>query len=285
MPPLALNNVTLCAADCANTALTGVAMRRSMARCSFGDAVIYTHKPFLLTGVRTVPIPQFDGPGYQAFRLKPPPIKTPFALWIEWDGYVTDERAWKPEFLDYDYIGAKWLFDAPGNVSGFRVGNSGFCLQSKKMMDALRDDPRFVPVAGQFVDLLMCGPYRPILESDYGIRFAPPEVADLFSYEATLPSFPTFGFHGFGNIWRHANDDEIIKMADTIDPYVFLSRHYTRLIASYALQAKYSMVEALYARMKKHFEPELRLAAFRRTVKEPHGDAMFELAERLVSHA
>ena len=86
-------------------------------------------------------------------------IKTPFVLFIEWDGYVIEPRAWHPSFREYDYIGAKWADDP---ADGMRVGNSGFCLQSKRLLDALAD-PRFVPLENQNVDLLICRTYRPEL--------------------------------------------------------------------------------------------------------------------------
>ena len=82
---LDLSDVTLCAADSLNGALTAHAMHLSMERCRFAEAIVYSPVP--VAGIfRTVEVPAFDRAGYQAFRLKPPPIETPFALWIEWDG-------------------------------------------------------------------------------------------------------------------------------------------------------------------------------------------------------
>src|SRR4029079_18721760 len=107
----------------------------------FGDAIFFSHVP--VDGeFRTEKIAKLDMASYQAFRLKPPPvIKTPFVLFVEWDGYVIEPRAWHPSFREYDYIGAKWIDNA---ADGMNVGNSGFCLQSKRLLDRLAD-PRFVP--------------------------------------------------------------------------------------------------------------------------------------------
>lgn len=167
-------------------------------------------------------------------------------------------------------------------VTGARVGNGGFCVQSKILHDTLAADSRFEAVPGEFFDLLICGPYRSILEREYGIRFAPETTADLFSYENTLPHQPTFGFHGLGNIRRHADDSEVLRIADLLSPYVFRSPHFTRLIINYALQCKYVMVEELYTRMLKRVSRDFALAAFRHGASQPHADAIFGLCEQLV---
>ena len=125
-----LSDVTLCAADSANLQLTARAMHTSMERCKFAEAVLFSHEP-VGGDFRTVTTPNFDRAGYQSFRLKPPPtVETPFALFIEWDGYVLEPRAWHESFREYDYIGARWPGPALG-LPGRTVGNSGFCLQSK----------------------------------------------------------------------------------------------------------------------------------------------------------
>ncbi|MGZ5147458.1 MAG: DUF5672 family protein, partial [Burkholderiales bacterium] len=137
---------------------------------------------------------------YSNFMLRqlPKHINTSYALIVQWDGYVVDASAWKPEFRDYDYIGARWTwFD-----DGMTVGNGGFSLRSQKLLRALRD-PRFSIVPGVNEDELICRDYRRTLEREHGIRFAPESVADLFSYERTSPAGPTFGFHGLFNMWRH----------------------------------------------------------------------------------
>jgi len=124
---LDLSDVTLCAADSANLALTARALQLSMERCKFAEAVLFSHER-LDGDFRTVIGPKFSRASYQAFRIKPPPtVETPFALFIEWDGYVLEPRAWDPSFREYDYIGAKWIDNA---ADGMNVGNSGFCLQS-----------------------------------------------------------------------------------------------------------------------------------------------------------
>src|SRR5262245_46079218 len=119
-----LSDVTLCAADSANIGLTVRALRICLSQCKFADAVLFTHEPPAADGFRTVAVNKFDRAGYQAFRTKPPPtVETPFALFIEWDGYVIEPRMWHPHFREYDYIGARWQIGAYG-VSTNNVGNS-----------------------------------------------------------------------------------------------------------------------------------------------------------------
>jgi hypothetical protein len=81
---LDLSDVTLCAADSANLALTARALQLSMERCKFAEAVLFSHER-LDGDFRTVIGPKFSRASYQAFRIKPPPtVETPFALFIEW---------------------------------------------------------------------------------------------------------------------------------------------------------------------------------------------------------
>jgi hypothetical protein len=116
-------------------------------------------------------------------------IKTDFVLIVQWDGWIINKGAWMPKFLEYDYIGAVWFW----HPKGLRVGNGGFSLRSKKLLQ-LTASPEF-----QYADLneddLICHLNRDFLVSN-GIRFAPEELARQFSYERELSDIPTFGFHG-----------------------------------------------------------------------------------------
>jgi len=236
----------LCTADNAILRLPR-ALQLSIERRKFAEAVLFSHE--VSGDFRTVIGPKFDRTGYQAFRIKPPPtVETPFTLFIEWDGYVLEPRAWGSSFREYDYIGARWPSPLSG-MPGTTVGNSGFCLQSKKLNDALAD-PRFVPTLQDPVDALICVKYRTILEQEFGIRFAKP-VADRFSYELLLPVAPTFGFHGMTNMWRYIDDDKMVELVALFDPYVFRGPQFIVLILNYALQCKFIMVEQLYVHMRK----------------------------------
>ena len=62
-------------------------------------------------------------------------IATDFVQIIQWDGYVINGPAWTNEFLDYDYIGARWWFRKHDR----NVGNGGFSLRSRRLLEALQD--------------------------------------------------------------------------------------------------------------------------------------------------
>jgi hypothetical protein len=69
-------------------------------------------------------------------------IETTHLLNIQWDGFVVRPSAWDPEFLKYDYIGAPWKVHPhhhwppfPDVTENNRVGNGGFSLRSKKLME------------------------------------------------------------------------------------------------------------------------------------------------------
>jgi hypothetical protein len=132
---LDLSDVTICAVASVNVALSARALELSIERCGFCDVILFTDTeisgPF-----RTVKIDTLTRHGYQIFRFSELAklVDSPFVLSIEWDGYVLDPRAWHPSFREYDYIGAKWPSGFLGVRDGMNVGNSGFCLQSKKAL-------------------------------------------------------------------------------------------------------------------------------------------------------
>lgn len=126
-------------------------------------------------------------------------FNTSHVLTIHSDGYVVNPYAWDDSWLQYDYIGATWLYK-----DGMNVGNGGFSLRSKKICDILADSDLS---GGHFhpEDYHICRTYRPALER-LGIKFAPEEVANKFSIEAygaaAIPHGNAysgqFGFHGHG---------------------------------------------------------------------------------------
>lgn len=141
-------------------------------------------------------------PAYSAFMLRgllePVQRLAPGAthvLVVQWDGYVLDPRAWEPQFLAYDYVGAPW-HDVTGDAG---VGNGGFSLRSIQLLQALHDAGL---AAHHPEDLCICREQRANLQQRHGIRFAPRALAERFAYERTEPTGPTFGFHGMFNFDR-----------------------------------------------------------------------------------
>lgn len=147
-------------------------------------------------------------------RLMPAVVDTDHNIIVQNDGFAVNKSAWTDEFLDYDYIGAPWIWWGPPEE---QVGNGGFSLRSRRLYDALIDwrpsyrvegwpnlDPKYYSPNnrdGLNEDNLLAGPYRKYLEANYGLRWAPTELAHRWSIECsesyTNPWFKqSLGFHG-----------------------------------------------------------------------------------------
>jgi Protein of unknown function (DUF5672) len=161
-------------------------------------------------------------------RLMPLVVATDFTIVVQWDGFAVNAAAWDERFLRYDYIGACWIWMWGGgrfsHWHGPMVGNGGFSLRSRRLLDALLeldlksridqwppDDPRlgrqeYVVLGAdqrKYIpeDILISLWYRRILKAEFGIRFCPPRLANKFSVE-TVGRYTqswlgrSFGFHG-----------------------------------------------------------------------------------------
>lgn len=134
-------------------------------------------------------------------------INTDYCLLFQNDGYIIDGSKWTDEFLNYDYIGAPWRLPDDGlsyrtpDGAIMRVGNGGFSLRSKKLLEApTKLGLTFSDNGTGFwhEDGWLCCHVRRELEN-YGIKFAPIEVAAQFSTEFTISeTVPSFGAHGVG---------------------------------------------------------------------------------------
>jgi hypothetical protein len=134
-------------------------------------------------------------------------------LVIQWDGMPHDVGNWDTSFLKYDYIGAPWG-DCEESVS---VGNGGFSLRSRKLMEALTELK--IPCdanreGGEVEDLLICKHFRSRIE-DFGCKFAPHALARKFAVE-NLNQENAFGFHGVFNFPRFLREKELIPLIDEI---------------------------------------------------------------------
>jgi len=93
------------------------------------------------------------------------------------------------------------------------IGNTGFSLQSKKLLRALRE---LEPVQPE--DVALCRGYRPMLETEHHIRFAPVAIANRFSIEHGAAQARAFGFHGLWNMLYFKSDDEIKALLRLLKP-------------------------------------------------------------------
>ena len=137
-------------------------------------------------------------------------VDTEHVLIVQYDGFILNPEAWMDEFLQYDYVGAPWLVDQmfvdmfafPEKLMGQTVvGNGGFCLRSKKLISLcakLVKENAFKKYHPE--DLAICVYDRDLMEN-YGIKFAPFEIAQKFSFEGEFGERSQwdgeFGFHGF----------------------------------------------------------------------------------------
>lgn len=254
-----LRDVTLCAVDTINPELAARALDISMSQCRFGDAVLFTHEA-APTRARIVLIDRIRSlEAYSAFMLKRivEHITTPWVLVVQWDGYVVDAAQWTDTFRQYDYIGARWA----GYHDGMDVGNGGFSLRSTRLLRALADE-RFDVPSDACEDMLIGRTWRPLLETAFGIRFAPADLADRFAYEAPYPDRPTFGFHGPFNMWRYVDDETMLDIIRRLDLKTLAGLGCLSALKNFCDLGKLAYVKAIHERYRKHWSAQDVMDAF-----------------------
>lgn len=138
-------------------------------------------------------------------------VETEHALVIQWDGMAVDKNQWDDEYLKYDYIGSPW--------GDNQIGNGGFSLRSKRLIDTLRDQQiRLGGDSGELEDVAICKEFRNLLETK-GIRYAPVELANKFSVEHRYVC-PTFGFHGIWNAARYFDINDLRFISENMPAYI-----------------------------------------------------------------
>lgn len=207
-----LNTVTLLCLDTRDPEGAVQGMKRCMAELEFADAILLTHDQYRCDDprIKVQAVPELRGiEDYSHFMVKDIGryFSTSHVLVAQWDGFVVNPQLWEDTFLDYDYIGAPWV------NRRFAVGNGGFSLRSRKLVDALQD-PRMHLLNPE--DYAICERYHDLLEADYGIRFAPVSVASRFSCEMYVPPHPTFGAHSIGCVHWVLSDEAHLKFLKSI---------------------------------------------------------------------
>lgn len=189
-----INDCTLVCIDCSKYGASVDALQKSMAQNEFDKVIFFTDVSLELEGIEVKLIPSIKSKEqYSHFCIKElyKHIDTKYVLIIQWDGYTLNGDLFDDSFYDYDYIGATWT----NETDGFNVGNGGYSFRSKKLLDAVGKDENIIVTHPE--DAQICRTYRPYLESKYGIKFAPVDIADKFSFELGEPTQPTMGFHSF----------------------------------------------------------------------------------------
>ena len=223
-----LSNVTLIGIDCVNLKRLQLAADISSKDISFASVKLLSS--IKSDDPRVIEIPQINSTKeYSQFILKElcKYIDTEFALIFQYDGFVLNAQAWSDSFLDYDYIGAPWY-----HMGSLRVGNGGFSLRSKKLIQWLADNWQKVHAPLNPEDVFISKFARPYLEEN-GMVFAPESIALQFSKEGNERSMiwnGEFGFHGikFTDIsrWLEAHPEYKDQLTYKLDDYVQLMRKY-----------------------------------------------------------
>ncbi|MEO6422883.1 MAG: DUF5672 family protein, partial [Candidatus Nitrotoga sp.] len=219
--------------------------KKSKEGCDFERVLFLTDRKFTLSDIETVEIaPIRSRQEYSMFILHELHhyINSDFVLLVQWDGYIINPNAWRNEFLSFDYIGAVWGH----HKDGFRVGNGGFSLRSRKLLLATREIPFDKELAE---DELIGRKYRPLLEQQYQVRFAPESEAEKFSFETTYPAHRPFGFHGLFNMWMAIAPDEAEEFINSLPSNITNSIQFFRLGTNYLDLRQFRFAEVVFQRI------------------------------------
>tara|TARA_B110001454_G_scaffold79730_1_gene77066 strand:+ start:3708 stop:4517 length:810 start_codon:yes stop_codon:yes gene_type:complete len=246
MDMLDLPDVTLCCVDTRSVPQAFYALRQCMARARFGRVLFLGPKPESRygeppEGIDWVPIPALTGiQDYNRIVLKDlaAHIHTSHVLIVQWDGFITHPELWRPDFLSVDYIGPPWYH---GGHPGM-VGNGGFSLRSKRLLDALASLENLDTTEPE--DMVVCVQRRSELEREHGIRFAPLDMAQDFGCEYG-PYRHSFGFHGMHNFAHAMDEPSLTKWLKTATCDLLIQKHARKLVKELILSNRQSEARSL----------------------------------------
>ena len=217
-----LDNITLLSVCGHTDYLDGTikALYQCMKDFEFKSVKLLSNEERNLKDIEVIKIPPLDREKYAFFCIYDLPqyVDTDFCLMVQYDGFIINPQLWDEKFLEFDYIGAPWLY-APNTTIMFHkhnfVGNGGFCIRSQKFLHSAKtlkynSKIKFqwhIP-AGQLVtpeDWFICShSYRKML--DMNVKFADIKTAFRFSVEHPstvinydvndINTYKSFGFHG-----------------------------------------------------------------------------------------
>lgn len=244
---LKLNTVTLVCLDTRNVEAAIDSMSRSLSKVKFAENILFTSKTMCtkelklkanLAGIKLEYVPEIKSiTEYSLFILSnlSSYINTNYCLLTQWDGWVVNTEFWDSDFLNYDYIGAIWPL-----YSDYQVGNGGFSLRSKKLLNSTRDfikcNPDYkIPL---IEDDYICRENRQSFEQNYQIKFPSKEIANKFSIERNGIPTKSFGFHGMFNFnFVLQSDSDLRILVNKLNDACFINRASYDL-ARYLLECK-----------------------------------------------
>lgn len=212
-----LSEVTLICVSSVQMDKVFYSFQKSTESIKFGEVKLVSHKkpdnlPDFISFEETYEIKSKDEYSYYCIYNLTNNVNTSHCLVIQPDSFVINPGMWDNSWLEYDYIGAPWQFSEEAYIDPFgnhqRVGNGGFSLRSKKLLDVPKNAYVHFDVnygnfykhmdANQFAeDGNICVHNRHIYET-LGCKFAPVDVAARFSHERQMKEtedIKPFGFH------------------------------------------------------------------------------------------
>lgn len=187
-----IKDLTIICVDTKNYGRAAHALKKCIEQVKVARVLFLTDIDLAIDGVEVIKIdPIHSKKQYSHFIIKElyKYFDTSHCLIVQWDGFIICGEAWNSDFLEYDYVGAAWLYH-----DGRAVGNGGFSLRSKKLQTILGTED-FIKVTDP-EDECICRTYGNWLQKIHGIKFANEYIAEHFSYELRSPVYNTFGFHG-----------------------------------------------------------------------------------------
>jgi hypothetical protein len=191
---LNLKNTTLLFVETRAHEITKRVIEDCISKADFGDILIFSDQPerIPVAGARYELVPDFPnkklaGQFYYASAMSR--VETDFALMLEWDAGIFDPSKWKPEFFNYDYVGAPWVV-RPGDMHD--VGNGGFTLMSKGLGHYAVENFKRFPV---YTDWDFCRTQRKNFEAA-GFKWPDRVLASHFAWELGPRNPDHFGYHG-----------------------------------------------------------------------------------------
>ena len=200
--------------DTLNYELSVHALARSLEQFPLENILIFSDSPGRWAGHGIIKIPEIrstEDYNRVIFFELPKHLDTEYAIFIQYDGFVISGDSFSDNFLDYDYVGASWP-----HHQEFNVGNGGFSLRSSKLIRAVQEF--IIPSDLQSPeDVVICRYLRARLEDALGLKYAPKNVADDFSYEMKKAQKLTFGFHGIFHL-PNVMQNDLKLLFDNLSP-------------------------------------------------------------------
>jgi hypothetical protein len=260
---LDLSAITLLCVETRDPALAHFAIQKCTKQASFGKVVLITDLAKLSDRINDQTSNQTEDQKVTRLQgieyIQAPLIKTTkdysdllltglrqyvtgsHVLVIQWDSFILHPDLWAKDFLQYDYIGAVWPHHPDTTV-----GNGGFSLRSVRLLEAL-ESPTITKHHPE--DFCICVDNKATLENQFGIRFAPTNVAEQFAVERSA-WHPAFGFHGFFNFYRALGDAELEQFLDILSSDYLGGVDTYDLIYSLQLDEKHSLAKKIINRLQ-----------------------------------